>query len=327
MLTQALLFVLGLAGLYFGAEWLVRGASRIARSMGITALVVGLTVVAFGTSAPELVVSVIASAAGQSDVAVGNVVGSNILNIALILGIAAVIHPMLLQARLLRREVPAMVLAGITLPLVAWNGIVSRLDGVLLLVGFVAYIAYAVYNARTDPEQTHAEYAAFEDAEGMGPEMGGRLVNVGLVVAGMAVLLGGARLLVGVSVQFARDFGISELVVGITIVAVGTSLPELATSVVAAMRREMDIAVGNIIGSNVFNSLAILGTAAVVRPLHAEPELLTFEVPVMVGFSVLVLPLAYLGRRLRLGRWEGVVFLVGYVIFMVVLVARAVGAG
>jgi cation:H+ antiporter len=325
MLIQVLFFALGLAGLYFGAEWLVRGASRIARSLGISALVVGLTVVAFGTSAPELVVSVFAAVNGQSDVAVGNVVGSNILNIALIMGVAAIIYPVRVQVRLLMREGPVMVLAGLTLPLAAWNGTVGRGDGALLLVAFAGYIAYAIHGARGETASAEAEFASFEEAGGLGPAVGGRLVNLGLVAAGIVVLVLGARLLVTSSVYFARSAGISELVVGITVVAIGTSLPELATSVVAAMRREMDIAVGNIVGSNVFNSLAILGTAASVRPLTAHPDLMSFEIPVMVGFSILFLPLAYTGRRL--GRLEGTLLVCGYLVFTVVLIVRAIRPG
>lgn len=322
MLLRTLLFALGIAGLYFGAEWLVRGASRLARALGVGALVVGLTVVAFGTSAPELVVGVLASLRGSADVAIGNVVGSNIVNIALILGVAAMIRPMAVQMKLLLREAPVMIGAALTLPLLGWDGAISRLDGGLLLLGFLAYLAFMARGARTEPEAVQAEFLEWEEQEGTGPN-GSRLRDVGLVAVGIVALGVGAELMVGSAVWFARTLGVSEMTIALTVVALGTSLPELATTVVAAARREADIALGNVVGSNIFNSLLILGAAAGARPLAVDPSIWRFEVPVMVGLSLLFVPLALTGRKVE--RWEGGVLLAGYVAFTVALAVQTGG--
>lgn len=322
MILQAILFVAGAAALYFGAEWLVRGSSRLARSFGISALVVGLTVVALGTSAPELVVSTLAALRGQGGVAVGNVVGSNILNLALIVGAGALVAPLTVRMSLIFREAPLMVAAALSLPLLAWDGVLSRLDGGLLTLGFVGYLVFVLRSARREPAEVGAEFEEFEAAGGR-PEPGSRLRAVGLAAAGLAVLVVGAQLLVDAAVFFARAAGVSEVVVGLTVVALGTSLPELATSVVAAARDEGDIAMGNVVGSNIFNSLIILGAAALARPIAADPSLLYFEIPAMLGISLLFPLLAY--ARRTLGRWEGALLLGYYVTFTGVLLVRTVG--
>ena len=320
MLLQGILFFVGAAALYLGAEWLVRGSSRLARSYGVSALVVGLTVVALGTSAPELVVSTTAALRGQGGVAVGNVVGSNILNLALIIGVAALAGPLRVQMSLIFREAPLMVAAGLTLPLLAWDGVVSRLDGALLSLAFAGYLAFVVRSARREPGSVKAEFAEFEAAEDRAPERGTRLRDAGIAAAGLATLVVGAQLLVGAAVFFARSAGISEVVVGLTVVAIGTSLPELATSAVAAARGEADIALGNVIGSNIFNSLIILGAASLARPIGMERSLFSYEIPVMVGISV-VFPLLAYSRR-TLGRLEGGFLVVCYVAFTGVLLMR-----
>jgi cation:H+ antiporter len=322
MLLQVAAFIAGLAGLYYGAEWLVRGSARLARSFGISALVVGLTVVAFGTSAPELVVSVVATVRDQSGVAIGNVVGSNIANIGLILGLAALISGMRVQMRLLTREMPVMLLATVAFLVFAYDGELSRIDGALLLVGFVGYMMMMLRAARIEPTLIEAEFEGFEQAERMvDPDSSHRLRNTLLLIAGLIVLAAGAQLLVGSAVFFARALGISELVIGLTVVAVGTSLPELATSAIAAFRGEADIAIGNIVGSNIFNILLILGVAPLVRPMTVDGALFSFEIPVMVALA-LVLPL--LGRTgLRVVRWEGLFLLLSYLAFTVALLARA----
>lgn len=323
MALQALYFVLGLVALYYGAEWLVRGAGRLARSLGVSALVVGLTVVAFGTSAPELVVSVLAALEGRSDVAMGNVVGSNIANIALILGVAAVIYPMRVEAGLVRREIPVMIAVQLLLVLLALNRSLGRLDGVLLMAGLVAYNVWVLRSSKatlgTEPA-VEAEFSAFESADAIEPLRNGRGRNAMLIVLGLAALVLGAQLLVDAAVFFARTFGVSELVIGLTVVAVGTSLPELATSVLAALRHEADIAVGNVVGSNIFNALGILGVAATVQPITVAEPLLRLDLPVMIAVCLALLPLA--ARRLRLGRGEGLLLLGGYVAFTVVLLWR-----
>lgn len=322
MLVQAILFCAGAAALYFGAEWLVRGSSRLACSFGVSPLVVGLTVVALGTSAPELVVSTVAAVRGDGGVAVGNVVGSNILNLALIVGIAALLMPLQVQMRLVFREAPVMVAAGLTLPLLAWDGALSRLDGALLAACFAAYLVFVVRSARDEPEAVVAEYAEYEELRGHA-EAGTRVRDTALMVAGMAVLVVGAQLLVHAAVFFARVAGVSDVVVGLTVVAIGTSLPELATSVVAALKNEADIALGNAVGSNVFNSLIILGVAALARPIPVDRSLFDFEVPVMIAISVAFPVIAYVRRPLR--RPEGAFLLACYTAFTGVLLIRTVG--
>lgn len=317
MTAELLLFLLGLGLLYLGAEWLVLGSGRLARSVGISALAVGLTVVAFGTSTPELVVSVLASARGQADVAVGNVVGSNIVNIALILGLSALIHPLRVQARLVRREIPIVIAASVFLLLLAADGTLGRLDGALLLLGFAGYLVFVVRASRGEGP---AEAAAAAAAVGVEEEVArapGRLPNGVLIAAGLLALVAGAYLLVETSVAFARRLGVPELVIALTLVAAGTSLPELATSAVASLRRRADIAIGNVVGSNIFNILAILGISAVLRPLRAAPPILAFDGPVMLGAAALLLPLAW--SRFRLERWEGFLLLMGYVAYIALL--------
>jgi cation:H+ antiporter len=320
MWIQLPLFILGLVALYFGAEWVVRGAARLARSLGISALVVGLTVVSLGTSAPELVVSVLAATRGQADLAVGNVIGSNVLNVALILGVTALVQPLQVQIRLIAREIPLMLAATLVALALAWNGTIGRIEGAVLLAGLFTYLSFIVLASRREPETSEAEYDEFETATILRSAAGTRLRNVGLIVIGLVALVLGARLVVDAALVVARVFGITEVVVGLTIVAVGTSLPELATSVIAAVRREADIALGNAVGSNIFNLLAVFGVASLVQPLPVDPALFRFEIPVMVLTSALLLPLAW--TRLRLERWEGALLLAGYIVFTSVLIVR-----
>ena len=308
-----LLFGVGLAALYFGAEWLVRGAARFARARGVSALAVGLTIVAFGTSSPELVVSTIAAARGQDDVALGNVIGSNILNVGGVLGLAALIRPLRVGMRLLRREAPLLVLVSVAFGWLAWDGWIGRIDALLLLTGFAGYLAFVLGAARREAAGIEAEFDEFEAEEALAPRGERGWVDVALMAAGLATLALGAHALVTGAVGLARAFGVSELVIGLTIIAIGTSLPELATTALAAARREADIAVGNIVGSSLFNLLCILGAASAVRPLRVAPGLLTFEIPVMIAAAVLLLPFAW--TRLRLERWEGALLLAGYLAF------------
>jgi cation:H+ antiporter len=318
VLTNGIFFILGLLALYYGADWLVAGAARLARRFGTSPLVIGLTVVAFGSSAPELLVGVVASIAGQSDIVLGNVVGSNILNVALILGVAALVRPMKVGMRLLAREVPLMVAFSLLFLAMAVDGEISRADGFLLLVIFVVFIGFVMHAARVESPEVAEEYQKYEHTRRSRPTSVRR--EAGLVVVGMVGLVVGAQLLVMSSVFFARAMGVSEVVIGITVVAIGTSLPELATCVVAAMRSEADIALGNAVGSNIFNLLSILGVAALLRPIPVSPELLEFEVPAMVFFAVILVPLAWRGRIL--GRVSGSVLLGSYVLFTALLAAR-----
>lgn len=319
MLRDLLLIGIGTVGLYFGAEWLVRGASRLARAFGLSATVVGLTVVAFGTSMPEWVVGVFGGAQQASDLILGNVVGSNILNIALILGLTAIIFPIPVQMRVVRDELPIMIIVMVAITLFALDGTVSRADGAIFLVGLVWYL-WRVFARAEDPE-SESEFEQFEAADemGAGPVIGWKR-NAALTVVGLAVLLGGAHLMVDAAVDMARRIGISEVVIGLTIVALGTSLPELATGLVAAFRKQPDIAVGNVVGSNVFNGLAVLGTAGLIHPARVEASILSVDMPLMILLSLLLLPITR--RHLRIERWEGGLLVGGYLIFTWLLWVR-----
>ena len=276
--------------------------------------------VAFGSSAPELLVGVLASVQDKSDVVLGNVLGSNILNIALILGISAVARPLRVGMRLMFREGPLMVVVSLVVAYMMVDGQLGRVDAVVLLVGFVGFIAFVLRAAREEPEEVAAEYVQFESAERGSPE-GSMARDVVLIFLGLGGLVVGAQFLVESAVFFARLVGVSEVVIGLTVVAVGTSLPELATCLVAALRQESDIALGNAVGSNLFNLLSILGVAAMIRPITVDPALLAFEVPAMIVFAILLLPLAW--HRRVLGRVSGSVLIAGYVAFTVLLIARS----
>jgi len=293
--------ILGVALLYAGAEALVRGGVTLAARLGMTPLVIGLTVVAFGTSMPEMVVSVGAAAAGSGPIAVGNVVGSNIANIALILGISALIRPIRVQAQVIRFDAPILVLASVLLVLLLRDDRLGRVEGGALLLGLVAYVVVSVRAARQEAAAVKAEFA-----EGM-PHPGRSLgFGAGAAALGLLMLVLGARWFVAGAVALARAAGISEAVVGLTIVAVGTSLPELATSTVAAAKGEGDIAVGNVIGSNIFNILGILGTAALVRPI-APTGMTVADLGSMLGLAILLLPVVWSG--LQVSRGEGALLL------------------
>lgn len=321
---EAALLAAGLAGLYFGAEWLVRGSARLARGYGLSTLVVGLTVVSFGSSAPELLVGVVASIQDSSDVVLGNVVGSNILNIALILGIAALLRPMKVELRLLSREAPLMVAVSIVMVALALDFRIGRADGIALLAGFVAYLWFVLNAARSETLAVTAEYEQFEIAQALTPQDHRRMRDLGLTFAGLLALAAGAHALVTSAVFFARLLGVTEVVIGLTVVAIGTSLPELATSVVAALRGEPDIALGNAVGSNLFNIMSILGISSLIRPIRVAPELLYFEIPVMVGIAFALLPLAWRGREL--GRLSGGLLVATYLAFTTTLILRAISS-
>lgn len=300
-----LLILVGLGLLYFGAEWLVRGSAGLALRLGLSPLVVGLTVVAYGTSMPELVVSVKAAWLGSGDIAVGNVVGSNICNIGVILGLACLIQPLQVKLQLLRQDVPLMV--GITALVIGllWDQHLSRWEGALLVLGIIAYTVHLLRAARRETEPAVAEeFQALDTHRRVGL---GR--QVAFILGGLLLLfLGGQSLLAG-AVQLARGLGVSEAVIGLTVVALGTSFPELAATVVAASRKEGDIALGNIIGSNLFNLLNILGTAALVQPLDCR-GISRLDFAMMLALAVLLLPLMRSGFRLQ--RWEGGLLVVLY---------------
>ncbi|MCL4806651.1 MAG: calcium/sodium antiporter [Thermoanaerobaculia bacterium] len=314
-----LLFVLGIALLVLGAELLVRGASRLALAAGVSPLVVGLTVVAFGTSAPELAVSVRAAVAGSADIAYGNVVGSNIFNVLFILGLSALVAPLLVDRQLIRRDVPIMVGVSLLLPLLALDGKIGRIDGALLFGGILAYTAFSVIESRKERSATREEMAAGTSDEAPGAWW----ANLLLVVGGVGMLVLGARWLVDGAVVFARALGVSELIIGLTIVAAGTSLPEVATSVLASIRGHRDIAVGNVVGSNIFNILCVLGLTGLVAPggVPVSPDALAFDTPVMIGVALACLPIFFVGPGIA--RWEGALFLFYYAAYVTFIVLEA----
>jgi cation:H+ antiporter len=321
-----MLFV-GIAVLTLGAELLVRGATKLAIGIGISPLVVGLTVVAFGTSAPELVVSIQSTLRGQPDLALGNVIGSNILNVLLILGISALIVPLRVSQQLIRFDVPLMVGLSVLVMLLAYDGSISRIDGLMLATGLFTYITWAIIKSRREQAGIKSEYELEFGARGGRPAARRALQNTFLLVAGFCLLVLGSRWFIESAVEIARHFGISELVIGLTILAAGTSLPEVATSIVAAARGERDIAVGNVVGSNIFNLLGVLGITAFVSSggINVSASAYQFDLPVMVAVAIACMPIFFTGHVIA--RWEGGMFLAYYVAYTSYVVMAASGLG
>lgn len=305
MLIASLWLVGGLLFLALGAEGLVRGASSAGRRMGISPLVIGLTVVAYGTSAPELVVSLHAAIGGNPDIAIGNVVGSNISNIGLILGLVAVMVPIRIQAHVLRLDVAFMIAASALFLGLVWDGVIGRLNGLVLIAGACMYTVICVWSAREETTSTVRQ--SFDDDV---VDERSILYDLTAGVVGLLLLVLGARFLVTGAVQIAEAAGLSTLVIGLTVVAVGTSLPELATSAVAALRGHADLALGNVLGSNIFNLVGILGVTAAVHPLDAS-GVMWLDAGVMFGFAALTLPLFW--TKYTFSRWEGALLITGYV--------------
>lgn len=310
----------GLVLLVVGAELLVRGAARLAARFGIPPLIIGLTVVAFGTSAPETAVSVQSALAGRGDLAVGNVVGSNIANVLLILGLSALIAPLTVSRQLIRLDVPIMIGASVAVFALAWDGALSRVDGALLFAAILTYTLFLIVQSGKESRSPSDEFAA--EFGRLDPHWAWSL---SLVLIGLALLVGGANLLVDGAVQLARALGFSELVIGLTVIAVGTSLPELSTSLIAAIKGQRDIAVGNIVGSNIFNILCVLGLAALVSPasISVSPNALTFDFPIMIAVALACLPVFFAGYSIN--RWEGLLFLGYYVAYTGYLLLYSVG--
>ncbi|MCK2182789.1 calcium/sodium antiporter [Halomonas getboli] len=310
-------FLAGLCFLLVGAEMLVRGASRLAARLGISPLVIGLTVVAFGTSSPELAVSIKAAFADQAGIAMGNVVGSNLFNILFILGLSAMVTPLVVAQKLIRFDIPLMVALSAALLLLVLDGQLSRLDGVLLAAGLVAYLAFLLYQSA----RSRAEASAGSDAMPAARDAWG--VNLLLVAAGLVLLVLGSRWLVEGAVTFASFLGISEQVIGLTIIAAGTSLPEVMTSLIAALRGERDIAVGNVVGSNVFNILGVLGLSSLLAPsgLMVTPAMISFDIPVMLAVAAACLPICFTGGSIE--RWEGALLLGYYIAYTLYLILAA----
>jgi cation:H+ antiporter len=307
----------GLLLLFLGGEALVRGAAALARRLGVSPLVVGVTVVAFGTSAPEAVVSSTAALTGQDEIAVGNVVGSNVLNVLLILGLCALVRPLTVAQQLVFRDVPVMVAVSLVFWLLSLDGRLSMVEGALFLAGLGLFTFDAVRTSRRESAGVAAEYGA-----GL-PQTSGRfalaLLNVAL---GLGLLVLGSRWLVSAATALARSLGVDEVVIALTIVAAGTSMPEVATSIVATLRGQRDIAVGNIVGSNVFNVLGILGLSALVgRGLAVAPSFVNFDTPFMAAVAFACLPLV--ARRHEISRWQGGFFLSAYAAYVAYLILAA----
>lgn len=314
------MLVLGLVLLTIGAELLVRSASALAAAVGISPLVVGLTVVAFGTSAPELVVSIQSTLKGQPDLAIGNVVGSNILNVLLILGISSLIVPLRVSQRLIRFDVPLMIVLSLIVLGFAFDGRIGRIDGLILTSGLICYTAWAIRTSRKEQAVIKAEYEAEFGVQETSPAIRRHVLNAALLLVGFGLLICGSDWFIESAVVIARSLGISELVIGLTIVAAGTSLPEVATSVIAAIRGERDIAVGNAVGSNIFNIMAVLGISSFLSSegVAVSTDAFTIDIPVMVAAAVACLPVFFTGHVIA--RWEGAMFLAYYCAYTTLIV-------
>ena len=325
-LLTSILFVLGVVALVVGAELLVRGAAHLAAAVGVSPLVIGLTVVAYGTSSPELAVSVQASLAGQADLALGNVVGSNIFNVLLILGVAALIVPLTVARQLLWLDVPLMIVLSVVTLVFGWDGQIDRRDGVILVVVLVVYTVLLICKSR---REVAAERAAAPELQAdTSDHRFLRIVrDLVFILAGLGLLVLGSRWLCHGAVAIATALGVSQLVIGLTIVAAGTSLPEVATSVAAAVRGQRDIAVGNVVGSNIFNIVSVLGISSLVSldGLRVSSQALQFDIPVMIGVAVACLPVFYTGGTIS--RWEGALFLAYYFAYTGYLVLHATQNG
>jgi cation:H+ antiporter len=328
-MTAVLSLLFGLVLLIIGGDLLVRGAVRVAAGLGVSPLVIGLTLVGFGTSMPELVASVQAALAGAPGITLGNIVGSNIANVLLILGVSAVVYPVAVQSRALRRDGVVMVAVTLGFAVLLALRPLDRAAGLLLIAALIAYMVYAIRQERAataaargsveaaDHGAAYDRAIAAEEVDPAlkpGPASGGMAVPVLIALAGLGLVLVGGSYLVDGAVVMARSLGISETVIGLTIVAVGTSTPELVTSVAAALRRESDIAFGNVVGSNIYNILGIGGVTGVIVPIQAPPELVRFDLPVAVAVAVLLVVFAATGSRV--GRREGAALIAGYLAYL-----------
>ena len=321
-LLPAFWILLGFVVLIMGGELLVRGASQLALAMKISPLVVGLTVVAFGTSAPELAVSLQASFANQADIAVGNVVGSNIVNVLFILGLSAAVAPLLVTRQLIRVDTPLMVLASILVWILGFDGRISRVEGLILFSILVVYVTWLIRQSRKEQKAVQAEFPEVFDAA-RAESLRQLAINLSCILGGFVFLALGARWLVDGSVTIARNLGVSELIIVLTIVAVGTSLPECATSVLASIRGERDIAVGNVVGSNIFNVFCVLGLASTFSPhgVAMSATAMQFDIPIMIAVAVACLPVFFTGQEIT--RWEGGLFVAYYVFYVTYLILAA----
>lgn len=323
MLIASLEVLSGMVGLVVGGEFLVRGSSRLATVFGISPLVIGLTVVAFATSAPELAVVAQSAYADKTDLAIGNAVGSNIFNVLFVLGLSALVTPLLVKARVIRKDVPLMIGASFLLLLISLDGLISRLDGILMFSLLVAYIFWTIRASRAARHTVQEEFA-----EGLSSDE--PIVvwkQIILLIAGLALLVAGAHFVVQGCVAIAKGIGVSELIIGLTVIAIGTSLPEVVASIVASYRGERDIAVGNVVGSNMFNILGVLGLGSAISPsgIAVADSALHFDMPIMIAVAFACLPIFYIGHRIS--RWEGGVLFGYYLFYTGYLILEASGRG
>lgn len=315
MALMTLLLLAGIAALYFGADWMVRGAARLQVSLGLSPIVIGLTVVSLGTSAPEFFVAALATFRGSADIAVGNVLGSNLANMGLILGATAISRPLLVARQVVKREIPIMIFLTLLMYPLIMDNRVGRLDGSFLILFIGLYLTYVFYRGRKTPAPLISEYSRLTEGDRKG-RRARLLVDVGLLMAGTMGLVLGGRAIVESAIYLSRSLGISELGMGLTVVAIGTSLPEFATSIMAALRKQTDIAVGNVIGSNIFNLAGVLGLTSVLKPVAVDPGVKWIELPAVVVLSLMVLLVSFTPRRAGgycIQRWEGGLLLATYV--------------
>jgi cation:H+ antiporter len=322
MTAAIIIFIGGLIILILGADLLVRGASRLAAAFGVSPLVIGLTIVAVGTASPEIAVSLQAAVNGQGDLTLGNVLGSNIFNILFILGMTAILAPIVIAEQLIRKDAPIMLGVSLLAYALGVDGKLGLWDGLTLITGLIVYTVFALRQSRRESKGVQREYAR-EFAEKQSRSGQNTLFNILFILVGLALLVLGARWLVDSAVAIAKVLGVSELVIGLTIVAVGTSLPEVATSVIAALKGESDIAVGNAVGSNIFNLLGVLGLGALLAPdgVSVAARVLQFDFPVMVFVALVSLPIFYIDNRIS--RAEGGLLLSYYVLYVIFVVLRA----
>ena len=321
MTTTILLFIAGLVILIFGAELLVRGASRLAAAFGVSPLVIGLTIVAIGTASPEVAVSLQAALNGQGDLTLGNVLGSNIFNILFILGVTAILAPIVIAEQLIRKDAPIMLAISLLTFGLAFDGGIGFVDGAILILLLVLYTVFALRQSRSESREVQNEYAE-EFAGKQSHTAKNTLMNILFILAGLGLLVLGSNWLVDSAVVIAKALGVSELVIGLTIVAVGTSLPEVATSIIAALKGESDIAVGNAVGSNIFNLLGVLGIGALLAPggISVAGQVLRLDFPVMVFVALVCLPVFYIDSRIS--RMEGGLLLGYYVLYITYVILQ-----
>ena len=312
MLFQSISFFLGIFGVYIGAELFVKGSSNFSRDLGIRPIIIGLTVVAFGTSTPELAVSLTAAVKGSDKISIGNIIGSNIANLGLVLGITAIVFPLRVERIIMKKELPLMIGISCVFCFMAMDKRIGIIDGVILFTGIVFYIIYQIYNILRSNYRRDSSNSL--KIQGLMKNKKTLLFNLVCIAIGLGSLLAGSQWLVKSAIFIAGRLGISEMVIGLTVVAMGTSIPEMATSVVSAFRKETDICVGNIIGSNIFNILLVIGSVALIKPLTITQETLFFELPVMLLFSIALIPM--IRGNLAVNRIEGFLLVSGYLVFI-----------